>query len=121
MLCITMPRGDIRLIRFQVIDQQTENPSQIDFTEIYMSVKESIYDKEVIFQKKLTDGGIEKLADGDYQIKINPEDTESLAFNSSYPFDIELIYQDEIKQTECGELHLTPEVTCNWNEVGYNG
>lgn len=118
MLDITMPRGDIRLIRFQVTDLQTGEVSQIDFTEIYMSVKKSIYDRNVLFQKKLSDGGIEKLNVGDYQIRINPEDTDPLDFNTVYPFDIELVYENEIKQTEYGRLEITPEVTCAWNEVG---
>lgn len=117
MLSITMPRGDIRLIRFQVNDLQTGELSQIDFTEIYMSVKENIYERDVIFQKKLSDGGIEKLGVGDYQIKLNASDTEPLDFNKIYPFDIELVFEDEVKQTEYGELTLTPEVTCVWNEV----
>lgn len=116
MLNITMPRGDIKVIRFQVFDIETGAISQTDFTEIYMSVKNNVYERDVLFQKKLSDGGIEKLGIGDYQIKIEGADTESLRFRT-YPFDIELIYENEIKQTEYGELELTPEVTCKWNEV----
>ena len=117
MLSITMPRGDIRLIRFQVNDLQTGQLSQIDFDEIYMTTKENIYERGFIFQKRLSNGGIEKLGVGDYQIKLIPSDTESMDFNKVYPFDIELVYEDEVKQTEYGELVLTPEVTCPWNEV----
>ena len=117
MLEITMPRGDIRLIRFQIYDEETGGISQVDFTEIYISVKKSIYERDVLFQKKLSDGGIEKLEAGDYQWRINPEDTEQLSFNKAYPFDIELIYENQVKQTVYGELFLTPEVTCAWNEV----
>jgi hypothetical protein len=116
MLSIAMPRGDIRLIRFRVNDGQTGGVSRVDFTEIYMSVKKNIYDRDVLFQKSLSNGGIEKLGDGDYQIKIIPEDTDPLDFKV-YPFDIELIFEDEIHQTEYGELEITPEVTCAWNEV----
>lgn len=117
MLSITMPRGDIKVIRFQVYDLQTGDISQTDFTEIYMSVKNNVYEREVLFQKRLSDGGIEKLGVGDYQIKIDAADTDPLDFNRTYPFDIELIYNNELKQTEYGELELTPEVTCKWNEV----
>jgi hypothetical protein len=117
MLTITMPRGDIKIVRFQVYDLQTGDLSQTDFTKIYMSVKRTIHERDVLFQKRLSDGGIEKLGTGDYQIKIDGPDTESLNFNTSYPFDIELLYGNEIKQTEYGELELTPEVTCVWNEV----
>lgn len=117
MLTITMPRGDIKVIRFLVYDNQTGDPSSTDFTEIYMTVKKNIHDHDVLFQKTLSGGGIEKLGIGDYQIKIEGSDTDSLDFNQSYPFDIELIYENEIKQTEYGELEITPEVTCVWNEV----
>ena len=117
MLTVTMPRRDIRLIRFQIYDAQTGQLSAVDFDEIYMSVKKTIYDRDVIFQKRLSNGGIEKLGPGDYQIKIDSEDTSGLNFNLTYPFDIELVYGDEIRQTECGELTITPEVTCAWNEV----
>lgn len=117
MLNIVMPRGDIRLIRFQVIDFQTGERSQVDFDEIYMTVKKSIYERNYIFQKRLSDGDIVKLDAGDYQIRLEASDTDQLDFNKVYPFDIELIYEDEIKQTEYGELRITPEVTCIWNEV----
>ena len=117
MLSITMPRGDIKVIRFQVFDIDTGEISQTDFTEIYMSLKRDIHARDVIFQKRLSDGGIEKLGIGDYQIKIDGPDTDPLEFNKTYPFDIELVYGNEIKQTEYGELELTPEVTCKWNEV----
>lgn len=117
MMRITMPRGDIRVFRFQVFDPYTGQLSDTDFDEIFMSVKRNIHERDTVFQKKLSDGGIEKLGVGDYQIKIEGRDTDPLEFNKTYPFDIELIYGNEIRQTECGELELTPEVTCVWNEV----
>ena len=116
-MTITMPRGDIRLVRFQVYDPQTGNTSQVDFTEIYVTLKKSLYDRDFIFQKRLSDGSVEKLDVGDYQFKLISEDTDSLDFNKAYPFDIELIYENEVKQTEYGKLEITPEVTCKWNEV----
>ena len=112
-----MPRGDIRPVRFQVYDYQTEQLSQVDFTEIYVTLKKTIHDRNYVFQKRLSDGSIEKLDVGDYQFILVGEDTDSLAFNKSYPFDIELIYENELKQTECGRLEITPEITCKWNEV----
>lgn len=117
MLSITMARGDIHIVRFQVYDETTGEICETDFTEIYMSVKKYLNDRDVLFQKRLSAGGIEKLGPGDYQIKIEASDTESLDFKKQYPFDIELVYENEIKQTTCGELILTPEVTCVWNEV----
>lgn len=117
MMKITMPRGDIRIVRFQVYDLSTGEPCEKDFTEIYMTVKDDIYARDYLFQKRLSAGEIEKLGVGDYQIRLEKADTDPLDFNKTYPFDIELIYQDEINQTEMGELELTPEVTCRWNEV----
>lgn len=117
MLSVTMPRGDIYLIRFEVFDYDSDYPTEIDFTEIYMSVKKHLNDHNVVFQKRLSTGEIEKLGTGDYQIRINPEDTESLDFNKTYPFDIELIYNNQVKQTAYGEIRISPEVTCSWNEV----
>lgn len=117
MMMITIPRGDIRPIRFQVYDLQTGDLSQVDFTEIYVTLKKTIHDRDYVFQKKLSDGGVEKIDVGDYQFRLVGEDTDSLDFNKSYPFDIELIYENEIKQTEYGKLEITPEVTCRWNEV----
>lgn len=117
MLSITMPRGDINLIRFLVNDFQTGEPSQVDFDEIYMTVKENIYERDYIFQKRLSNDGIEKLGTGDYQIRLDASDTDQLEFGKTYPFDIELVYENQIKQTEYGELRITPEVTCAWNEV----
>lgn len=116
-MTITMPRGDIKIIRFQVYEEQTGEITSTDFTEIFMTLKKALYYKDFVFQKKLSTGEIEKLGVGDYQIKIESRDTDSLEFNETYPFDIELIYGNEIKQTEMGELILTPEVTCKENEV----
>ena len=116
MLNVQMPRGDIRLIHFVVYDPSGE-PSDVQFSQIYFSVKNTVYEREVLFQKSLTAGGIIRLDDGSYQIKIDPEDTEDLHMNTRYVFDIELIYEDEIRQTEFGELFLTNEVTCSWNEA----
>ena len=116
LLEVSMARGDIHVIHFQVIDEETGMLSDIPFDEIYMSVKKTVYDRDVLFQKKLTDGGIEKITDGDFQVRIDPVDTENLDFRT-YPFDIKVIYGNEIKKTYCGELEITSVVTSKWNEV----
>ena len=54
-LNITMPRGDIRNIKFCVRDG--EQP-KTDFTEIYFTVKKTAQMTDVLFQKKLSDGTI---------------------------------------------------------------
>ena len=116
---IQMPRGDIRLIRFHVLNPD-KTPSDVDFTEIYFTVKRKALDEDFCFQKRLSSGGITKLDNGDYQIKIESEDTEGLRINNdSFPFydaDIELVYQDQIKQTILIQFVLTTEVTHSSNE-----
>lgn len=118
---IAMPRGDTELVRFLVNDRNNA-PVDIDFTEIFFTVKKSVNDSEFLFQKKLSAGGITKLGFGDYQIKIDPSDTDSLAFNTprfpAYVFDIELCYEGnfDLKQTFVGDFVITPEVTYSVNE-----
>lgn len=115
---ICMPRGDIRLVRFQVIDDDGDI-SDIDFDEIYFTVKKHYSDTNFLFQKRLSTGDIIKINTGDYQIRIEPQDTDNLIINrvgESYDFDIELRYEDQIKQTFAGEFVLTKEVTHAVNE-----
>ena len=110
-----MPRGDIYPVSFTVYASETE-VSDIDFTQIYMSCKKKVEDRNVLFQKTLTGGTITKLDTGIYQFRIEPEDTNNLKFGD-YVFDIELIYENEIKQTLYGTLRLSEEVTTAENEV----
>ena len=115
---ICMPRGDIKLVRFQVMDEDG-NISEVDFDEIYFTVKKRYSDTNYLIQKSLTEGGIIKIDTGDYQLRIEPKDTDSLPINrvgESYDFDIELIFEDQIKQTFAGEFVLTKEVTHAANE-----
>ena len=117
MIEVTMPRGDIRPVRFNVFAPGGKELSEIEFTEIYVSVKRDCHDEECLFQKTLTGGDIVMLDYGDYQFRIMPEDTDDLAFGV-YAMDIELIYGDQIKETTYGKLELTEEVTSANNEHG---
>ena len=116
---ISMPRGDIRLVRFLVNDRNGTS-TDVDFTEIYFTVKRSAKDRLYEFQKRLSTGGITKLGLGDYQIKIEPKDTNKMRVNDerfpSYTFDIQLDYKNFIKETFSGSFVLTPEVTYAENE-----
>lgn len=99
--------------------------SNID--EVYFSVKKSDLDKKVILQKKLEDGitivedieenGIRKRT---YQLLINSNDTEELTPEIEYPFDIEIVTNEEntsLKQTIIkGVVILTTATTRIWNE-----
>ena len=114
---IIMPRGDLYPVRFQIYETETELTS-IDFTQIYMTCKRNNKERTPLFQKSLSAGSIEKIADGDYMFYIEPEDTNNLQFGE-YTFDIELINDDpRIKQTMTGTLRLAEETTWAENEVG---
>lgn len=120
-MMIRMPRGDLRVVRFQ-INKIDGNPVYSDFEEIYFTVKRLAKDRDYLFQKRLSTGGIEKLGFGDYQVKIMPEDTENLQVNTikfpNYVFDIQLVCNggQGLKQTFVGRLVLTEEVTYPENE-----
>ena len=109
-----MPRGDIKLVRFLINDPDGTS-ANIDFTEIHFTVKKNSNEKHYYFQKKLSTGGITKLAMGDYQVKIEPEDTSHMAYGA-YKFDIQFQYSNQLKETFCGDFILTDEITFNENE-----
>ncbi len=118
-MMIRMPRGDLRLERFLVNDLDGEI-TNVDFTEIYFTVKKTSKINSYLFQKKLSSGGIVKLGRGDYQLRIEPEDTDNLSYGN-YRFDIQLVFIDssnqiQIKETFSGDLILTDEVTFRSNE-----
>ena len=111
---IALIRGDIDYERFLITDREG-NPTDVDFDEIYFTVKKNTKVVNVLFQKKLSDNEIEKLGTGDYQVKIDPEDTNNLPYGD-YVFDIQLVYQDLIKKTFPGIFAVLDEVTYLQNE-----
>lgn len=111
---IVMPKGDLKPISFFIKDKQG-NIVDIELEEIYFTVKVSYGSRGFLFQKRLTEGEIEKNENGSYQFEISPEDTDSLRVGK-YVFDIEII-GDRLKQTTIGNLILTNEVTTVENEV----
>ena len=123
-MMIRMPRGDLRLVRFLVNDRNG-TATDVDFSEIYFTVKKSSKDRLFEFQKRLSTGGITKLGLGDYQIRIEPKDTNKMLVNSirfpNYVFDIQVEYENNdhlfIKESFSGSLVLTDEVTYAENEV----
>jgi len=118
---ISMPRGDIRLVRF-LVNERNGTAADVDFDEIYFTVKRNKRDRLYEFQKRLSTGGITKLGLGDYQIKIEPKDTNKMIVNDTrfpnYVFDIQLEYQNFIKESFVGTFVLTDEITYAENEGG---
>lgn len=113
---LAMPRGDIKWERF-IIGTADGEPTSIDFTNVYFTVKKTSKDKDYIFQKSLKRGEIYKIGVGDYELRINPEDTNHLAIGN-YKFDIQISYKDLLKQSFVGDFVLKEEVTYYENEEG---
>lgn len=111
---IAMPRGDVRYERF-LINDPNGTGTELDFDNVYFTVKKSPRDRIYMFQKSLKKGTIEKLALGDYQFKIEPQDTNKMNYGK-YIFDIQLEYKDILKETFTGEFDLLYEVTYPENE-----
>ena len=116
MFNISIPRGDYRPIKLKV---KNKDDTDIDFEidEIYITFKQNYHTKDVLFQKRLTNGDITKGEDGYYHFEILPEDTEKLDYDTYY-FDIEICNKNpKIKQTSLGQLEITEETTHIENEV----
>ena len=111
---IALPRGDIRYERF-LINDPNGTGTDIDFDDVYFTVKKSAKDRLYFFQKSLKAGTIEKLALGDYQLKINPEDTAKMSFGK-YVFDVQVSYGNVLKESWKGDFDLLEEVTYPENE-----
>lgn len=121
------------LFEFHIGDTYTRDftlegySSPIDF--MYFSVKKNNKDKRVVLQKTLSDGITltDEIDDEQgnpisrtYNILINAEDTEGLATDFDYPFDIEIVTDlipHMIKKTIItGTLRLKEATTRIYNE-----
>lgn len=105
---ITMPRGDLRGVNFNVYDASGAEVSK-PFTQVTFTVKNSPNSRKIVVQKKLTDGTIKRNGNT-YSFTIQPEDTDYLEYGAYY-YDIELIRGDALHQTFVGKLILTEEIT----------
>ena len=112
---ISMARGDLYTFTFGVDVDGVEQTTVCDYA--YFSVKKRYTDRDVIFQKKLSDGSILFDGAGTYTVMILPEDTEDLEFGV-YEFDVEVVKTDSYKRTFTGTLELTREITHRNNEDG---
>ena len=105
---ITMPRGDLRGVNFNVYDASGAEVSK-PFTQVTFTVKNSPNSRKIVVQKKLTDGTIKRNGNT-YSFTIQPEDTDYLEYGAYY-YDIELIRGDALHQTFVGKLILPEEIT----------
>lgn len=114
MLEIIFPRGD-RVSKKIAIREKSGDITEIEFDDIYFTVKRKYLNQDYTFQKRLSTGAITKDSEGYYHLTLLPEDTDGLPFGD-YDFDIELVKNGAIKQTTVGILTLTKEVTYATNE-----
>lgn len=107
---------EINMVRGDTSDQEIDIESDIDieFDEMYFTVKKRYSDIQYKFQKRLSDGSIQML-DGKYYFRIEPEDTNRLSFGD-YVCDIEIVKKGSIIRTFNGVLKLSEEVTTERNE-----
>lgn len=111
---ISMPRGDIKWIHFR-INKPDGTGTNLEFSNIYFTVKRKAFDRMFLFQKSYKRGEIYKLGPSDYQLKIDAQDTNKLTFGN-YKFDIQLSYRDLLKETCVGDFVILEEVTHAINE-----
>ncbi len=113
---IAMSRGDIKWIRF-LVNTPNGISTEIDFTNIYFTVKKNPKDRMYLFQKSYKRNEVYKLGLGDYQLKIDPPDTNKLMIGD-YKFDIQVSYKNLLKESFVGDFVLKEEVTHYENEEG---
>lgn len=110
---IIMPRGDVRPIRFKVLNTDGDRIT-FELDEVLFTVKKYFTDRDYKFQKKLSDGSIYFGEDGYYHFTIEESDTSKLSYGD-YVFDIEIFKYNSvspnIKETTIGQLILTDEAS----------
>lgn len=111
---IEFPRGDTCPLKFNLLDNKSNTLELTPADEMYFTVKKNFNTPTVIFQKKFSEGDIEKDEDG-YKIILTSEDTASLNYGS-YVFDICIKSTDLVRTVARGTVTLTNEVTFISNE-----
>lgn len=113
---IEMVRGDLMIFPFLPKNVDTGESMVLDYDDIWFTVKSTFNTEQVVFQKSLSQGGIEYDSEAEkYKLIINPEDTESLGYGA-YACDFELYLHGVIKRTFSGYFVLENEATWRANE-----
>lgn len=103
---IIITRGDSKGFNFRVRNRQGQATTLDGAT---FSVKENLDDSVYVFQKTLS-LGISHLNNGDYYVKIEPEDTEGLTFRKYY-YDLQIEIGDDIYTPLKGRFDVRWDVT----------
>lgn len=105
-----MTRGDTYSfgIEYKIDDESTQ-----DLETCYFSCKKNSDDENYIFQKSL-DNGISKVANGQYRIRVAPEDTEEIEAGN-YFYDLEIGLNGDKFTLLKGILRIESDVTRGGN------
>ena len=105
---ITMIRGDTLAFGMSIdgLDGQ-------DLETAYMTCKANKSDAEYVFQKSLGNG-IVKVDDGEYTVRVAPEDTADVV-EGKYFYDLEIGLNSDIFTVLHGILEIIQDVTNNYN------
>lgn len=87
---ICIPRGDYRVIPISFLRNGEKSELDED-DDIYLTVC-SLIDNSIKFQKNLSNGISFNAETMNYEIEINPEDTENLVLGQKYGYDIVVFY-----------------------------
>ena len=111
---ITMHRGDVQPVSFTARYEDGAPITPVD--RAHFTVKRDFSSSVPLFQKKLSDGTIIELAEGEYGFYIEASDTDNLEYGD-YVCDIQIASDlKHIKKTLTGTLTVTEEATFAGNE-----
>ena len=103
---IIITRGDSKGFNFRVRDRQGQATTLDGAT---FSVKENLDESVYVFQKTLSIG-ISHLDNGDYYVKIEPEDTAGLTPRKYY-YDLQIEIGDDVYTPLKGRFDVRWDVT----------
>lgn len=103
---IKLTRGDSFGFNFKVADG---NDEAVELDACHFSVKENPDDINYVFQKNLS-RGITRLSDGEYYVKIEPEDTADLE-QFQYYYDLQCKIDGNVYTFLKGKLEIKWDVT----------
>lgn len=100
---ISMVRGDTLAFGIEI-----EGLEQ-DLDSAHFSCKESYSATSYIFHKTLEDG-ISKVSDGQYRVRVAPEDTQGIDAGNYY-YDLQIGVNSDVFTIMKGSLTIEPDVT----------
>lgn len=105
---ITMTRGDTLSFGIEFYDKEG-NTFTDDLESAFFTCKQNYTDDENIFQKSL-ENGITKIGDGQYAVRVAPEDTAGIEYGK-YFYDLEIRLNSDAFTLLKGVLEIERDVT----------